>query len=204
MAMKDAAVDIAAGRPKWATFFHQWMMHPRSMASVAPSGRQLALLMAAALPSGARRVIELGAGTGAITQALLDRGIEPGDLLSLELNPALYEVLRKHFPNVRVICGDARRLRAVVEGSTGFRVGDVDAVCSSLGLLTMPKDVQRDILAAAFDVLKPGGAFIQYTYGPLGHPVDDFIGTRMRLRHRAAGTAWRNLPPAKVFVYWRM
>ena len=81
-------------RLKWLTFFGQWLRNPRSMASVTPSGRQLARLMATAMPPGSRSVVELGAGTGAITDALLRHGIQPQALLAVEMNPVLHRLLQ--------------------------------------------------------------------------------------------------------------
>jgi Phospholipid N-methyltransferase len=148
------------------TFFGQWLRNPRSMASVTPSGRQLARLMATAMPPGSQRVVELGAGTGAITDALLRHGIQPQALLAVEMNPMLHRLLQQRFPGTHVACGDARHLHTLVHATHTFAPGQVDVVCSSLGLLTMPRDLQHDILTAAFQVLHPQGVFIQYTYGP--------------------------------------
>jgi phosphatidylethanolamine/phosphatidyl-N-methylethanolamine N-methyltransferase len=193
--------DVETGareRAHWAIFFRQWLKNPLRMASVVPSGQQLARRMVAAMPPDTRRVIELGAGTGVMTQALIRHGVARSDLLVVELNEALHALLQRRFPGVAVACSDARHLRELVEPASG--AGRVDAVVSSLGLLAIPKGVQHDILAAAFDVLRPGGVFIQYTYG-LASPLDEGVARQLRLRCRSTGWAWWNLPPAQVFVY---
>jgi phosphatidylethanolamine/phosphatidyl-N-methylethanolamine N-methyltransferase len=191
--------------PLWMqslTFFRQWLKNPRSMASIFPSGRQLGRLMVAALPASSRHVVELGAGTGAITDALIKHGIPPQQLLAVEMNPVLHDVLAKRFPQLHLAHGDARHLADLVAQSGIFVRNKVDAVFSSLGMLSMPKELQRDIVAAAFDVLHAGGVFIQYTYG-LASPLDDEVRVKLGLRCASAGLAWRNLPPARVFVYTR-
>jgi len=66
----------------------------------------------------------------------------------------------------------------------------------------MPASVQHDILAAAFEVLRPRGVFVQYTYGP-SRPVAPQVCATLGLRARRHGWAWRNLPPARVYVYSR-
>jgi Phospholipid N-methyltransferase len=182
------------------TFFRQWLKNPRTMASIFPSGRQLGKLMASVLPTGARRIVELGAGTGAITAALLKQGIPPQQLLAVEMNPVLHGVLAKRFPQVHLAHGDARHLAGLIAHSGIFAGGSVDAVFSSLGMLSMSKELQRDIVAAAFDVLRAGGVFVQYTYG-LVSPLNDEVRMQLGLRCVSAGLAWRNLPPARVFVY---
>lgn len=201
--MADGVAEISAvQRLKWLAFFQQWLKHPLSMASIAPSGQQLGELMVAAMPVGSFRVIELGAGTGAITAALLRHGITPKALLAIEMNPVLYRMFQKRFPEIPVICGDARHLEAMIASSENFADNQVDVVCSSLGFLTMPKDLQLEIMSAAFKALGDVGVFIQYTYG-LANPLSDEVREGLGLHCRTAGLAWRNLPPARVYVYSR-
>ena len=84
------------------------------MAALSPSSRQLARLMIEQLPEVARHIIELGGGTGVFTQALLEHGIEPSELLVVELNEELHQLLRQRFPSVGVVCGDAQELKSIV------------------------------------------------------------------------------------------
>ncbi len=189
------------GSPR-LTFFRQWLRHPLRMSSITPSGRQLASMMAAAVPSDADSVIELGAGTGVITRALIKHGIKPERLLLVEMDDVLHGVLRQAFPRAQVVCGNARTLQALAAQADTFGTHRVGAVVSSLGLLAMAASVQHDILAAAFAVLRPGGIFVQYTYGP-SRPVAPEVCTALGLQVRRQGWAWRNLPPARVYVYSR-
>lgn len=184
------------------TFFRQWLKNPRAMASLAPSSRRLARRMVAQLPSGARRVIELGAGTGVFTRALLDSGIAPADLLVVELNTELAQWLSERFDGVRIVNGDACDLVELARQSA-FPVGEgVDAVVSGLGFLAMPQPVQRAILRAIFDVLGPDRPLIQFTYGP-SSPLPRELLAEMDLGVRRASTTWLNMPPATVYVYTR-
>ena len=184
------------------TFFRQWLRHPLRMSSITPSGPQLASMMAAAVSPDAESVIELGAGTGVITRALIKRGIRPERLLVVEMNDVLHGVLQQAFPRAHVVCGDARALQALTSQAGMFGTRPIGAVVSSLGLLAMPASVQHDILAAAFAVLRPSGVFVQYTYG-LATPVAPDVCAALGLRARYLGWAWRNLPPARVYVYSR-
>jgi len=184
------------------TFFRQWLRNPRAMAALSPSGRQLTNAMLAELPPGTRRVIELGAGTGVFTRALLDRGIAEKDLLVVELNQELHALLHEQFPRAHVVHGNAMDLAAIVR-RTGFGTGgDVDAAISGLGFLTMPREVQKGILEAIFAVLGPGRPLIQFTYAPLS-PIPSELAAELGLSVRRAGIAPLNLPPAFVFVYTR-
>jgi len=183
-------------------FIGQWLRNPRAIAAVAPSSQELANAMLAELPPGARRVIELGGGTGAITSALVDAGLARDALLVLELNEELQAHLVRRFPGTRVVLGDAADLpRLAME--TGFlRPGPADAVVSSLGLLAMEADLVRRILIGAFACLRPDGRFIQFTYGP-DSPVPEDVLPGLGLRMRRGEFVLRNLPPATVYVYER-
>jgi len=189
-------------QPSAWTFFWQWLKNPLRTAAVAPSSAELAAAMVAELPDDVRRVIELGGGTGAITVALLGAGIQGDDLLVLELNEELHAHLHLRFPKVRVVLGDARSLQALASANGYLDGGPADAIVSGLGLLSMPPTLQRDILEAAFACLRPGGALVQFTYGPTA-PVADAVADEMGLQVRRGDFVLRNIPPATVYVYSR-
>ncbi len=198
MDSEETSRNLPAG---W-TFFRQWLKNPMRVAAISPSSRQLARQMMTQLPRPCRRVIELGGGTGVFTQALVDHGIVPADLLVLELNEELHQHLVRQFPQARVVCGDAGNLREIA-GEQGFRGEQgADAVISGLGLLSMPRDTQQAILQAAFDCLQPDGRFIQFTYGP-ANPVIREVAEALELNARRASFTWWNVPPATVYVYQR-
>jgi phospholipid N-methyltransferase len=197
---RDGAL-VSGEAPAWI-FFRQWLRNPRAMASVSPSGRQLAREMVIRIPPQARRVIELGAGTGVFTRAVLEHGIAPADLLVVELNAELHRLLERRFPGVAVVHGDARDLRGIA-GRTGFALtGEVDAIVSGLGFLAMRRGVQRAILDEVFTLLGPGRPLIQFTYAPR-NPLPRALIDELGLEVRRAGFAWRNMPPAMVYVYVR-
>lgn len=191
-----------ARKPSPWTFFRQWLKNPLRTAAVAPSSAELAAAMVAELPDDVRRVIELGGGTGAITVALLGAGIRDDDLLVLELNEELHAHLHLRFPKVRVVLGDARSLPALASDNGYLAHGPADAIVSGLGLLSMPPALQRDILDAAFDCLRPDGVFVQFTYGPAA-PVADAVARELGLQVRRGDFVLRNMPPATVYVYAR-
>lgn len=183
-------------------FFRQWLKNPLRMAAFSPSGRQLARQMVAELPAGARRVVELGGGTGVFTRAMIEHGIAPRDLLVLELNDELYAHLHDTFPDAHVVHGNACELKSVAEHEGYLRDGLADAAISGLGLLSMTRATQKAILESTFSVLKPNGRLIQFTYGP-SSPVPRELLAELGLQVRRGGFAWWNVPPASVYVYTR-
>jgi phosphatidylethanolamine/phosphatidyl-N-methylethanolamine N-methyltransferase len=187
--------------PGW-TFFRQWLKNPLAIAAISPSSRQLARQMVSELPDGCRRVIELGGGTGVFTNALLEHGIAPQDLMVLELNEELHHHLQRRFDQVRVVCADACDLPNVARRCGYLEDGAADAVISGLGLLSMPKPTQRAIVEAAFATMRADGRLIQFTYGPAS-PVSREVLDALDLNARRGNFAWWNMPPATVYVYSR-
>ena len=183
-------------------FFAQWLRNPRQLASITPSSLELAAAVLAELPEGTRRVIELGGGTGAITRALLASGIRDSELLVLELNTDLQAQLARDFPRSVVLRGDAADLPRLARESGYLDAGPADAVVSGLGLLAMEREAQARILRAAFECLRPDGAFLQFTYGPVS-PVRDELRDELGLVGRHGAFVLRNVPPATVWTYRR-
>lgn len=183
------------------TFFRQWLKNPMGVAAISPSSPQLARQMMAELSDDTERVIELGGGTGVFTQALLEFGIKPVDLLVLELNEELHQHLQKRFPEAHVVCGDAREIFNLAK-PLGFAENKSDAIVSGLGFLSMPRQSQLDIVSAAFDCLKTDGRFVQFTYGP-ANPIAREVLETLGLSSRRASFTWWNVPPATVYVYNR-
>lgn len=195
--MKTAAA--AARHERW-TFFKQWLRRPLSTAAVSPSSRHLAKRIVRALPPGTRRVIELGAGTGVFTKAMLDHGITSRNLLAVEFNPQLHAFLTHRFPGLTVIEGDARQLESNAVVTAFVAEGPVQAFVSGLGLLSMTKESQRAILQGAFALMPANGVFVQFTYGPVA-PVAREVLDALDLKAERTGFTLLNLPPASVFVF---
>jgi phospholipid N-methyltransferase len=184
------------------TFFRQWLKSPLSIAAISPSSQHLAREMLAELPRGARRVVELGGGTGVFTAALLEHGIRPRELLVLELNEDLHRHLSEQFAEAQVVCGDARELPDIVQRIGFDQEGPVHAVLSGLGLLSMGRETQQAIVEAAFRVLAVDGRLIQFTYGPTC-PIKSVVLEDLGLSARRGNVTWRNMPPATVWVFTR-
>ena len=180
-------------------FIAGWFRSPRHIGALAPSSKALARALAAEINLPAlTRTLELGAGTGVTTSALLGCGVLPADLTIIERDPVFCGRLRDRFPDVCVIEGDARHIRRLL-GRHG-RPFEADVVISSLPLLSLGPSRQFEILTGIAAVLAPGGLLVQFTYGH-GVPIHPSIMTRLHWSADKVRTVWRNLPPATV---WRM
>jgi phosphatidylethanolamine/phosphatidyl-N-methylethanolamine N-methyltransferase len=183
-----------------ARFFKSWLDNPAIAGAVSPSGRFLARMMARYVdPRKAGPVVELGPGTGAITEALLERGIAPGRLFLVEFDAGFCKLLKRRFPGVHVIKGDAYSLRETL----GNRLRRPPAaIVSSLPLLLKPEIQRIALLADAFQCMRPDGCFVQFTYGPLS-PIPRDKASHLSINMEASPPVWLNLPPARVWIYRR-
>ena len=178
-----------------AIFFTRWLKAPHHIGAVAPSSRFLARAMATQVDlRRAEPVIELGGGTGSVTKALLEAGLPIDRLIVVERDVRLYKMLRRRFPQLRIVLGDARHL---VELLRPLGIDAVSAVVSSLPLISMSKTMRRQIINQSFALLGEAGRFIQYTYS-LSSPL---AGREFGLRGRVAARVWLNFPPASVWNY---
>ncbi len=177
----------------FALFMGQLFRKPHQVVALAPSSKGLCAEMVAELDPAKGPVIELGAGTGNITRAILDAGIAPENCHSIEMNPDFCDRLRKNFPGLNVYqmsagdCGD-------------LPVENVQAVVSGLPLLSMPTQLQRDILTGFTKKVQPGGDYVQFTYGPKP-PAAKAVRDELGLTWRKSDKIWWNMPPARVYRF---
>ncbi|MBS0549691.1 MAG: hypothetical protein JSR24_18195 [Proteobacteria bacterium] len=184
-----------------ALFLKRWLRRPFAVGAVVPSGPLLTRAMAettvACVGDRMGHVIELGAGTGEVTKALLTAGIAPGRLALVERDPELATFLRTNFSGPQIIEGDAAHLPGLMVANGVERLA---AVVSSLPLLSLPGEVVTAIVDAVFEALPPGASMIQFTYGPKP-PVPQPLRDRLHLESTRGRRIWRNVPPAVVWTF---
>jgi phosphatidylethanolamine/phosphatidyl-N-methylethanolamine N-methyltransferase len=189
--------DRPARRPGpggFGLFLRRWAANPLQMGSVVPSSAALGRRIAALVErSGDEVVVELGAGTGAITRALLAGGVPAERLVVVEIVPDMAAHLAETFPGVTVVQGDAFALAEALPAALRGRVGT--AICG-IPLVLLPIEQQRRFVAAV-EAVAPGRGFLLYTYcitSPLPWRA---------LGLSAKREAWTplNLPPASVWRY---
>jgi phosphatidylethanolamine/phosphatidyl-N-methylethanolamine N-methyltransferase len=176
-------------------FLRSWIEKPLHMGAVMPSGRMLARTMAQYVDvESDAPVVELGPGTGAITNALIERGIDQKRLVLVEYNPGFCALLRDRYPQAQVIQGDAYRLRDSLREVLG---SPASAVVSGLPLVTKPMQTRLRLIRDAFLALAPGAPFVQFTYS-VAPPIPRSLPG---VSTEASERVWINLPPARVWVY---
>lgn len=176
-------------------FLTCWFRNPKTIGAIAPSGPALSRTMAGVVdPSVEGPIVELGPGTGPVTEALLERGIDPSRLVLVEYDEDFCVRLRNKYPNVKVVQGDAFALDQTLQGHAR---GPLAAVVSSLPLLNFAQEQRQNLIETSMKLLRPRSPFIQFTYGansPL--PVESHL-----YETSASKRIWWNLPPARVWTY---
>jgi phosphatidylethanolamine/phosphatidyl-N-methylethanolamine N-methyltransferase len=176
-------------------FLRSWIEKPLHMGAVMPSGRVLARTMAQYVDiKSSGPVVELGPGTGAITNALIEHGVDQKRLVLVEYNPGFCALLRDRYPHARVVQGDAYKLRDSLWDVLNV---PASAVVSGLPLVTKPMLTRLKLIRDAFLALAPGAPFVQFTYS-VAPPIPKSLPG---VSTEASERIWMNLPPARVWVY---
>jgi phosphatidylethanolamine/phosphatidyl-N-methylethanolamine N-methyltransferase len=176
-------------------FLRSWIEKPLHMGAVMPSSKLLARTMAQYVAVDSKGpVIELGPGTGAITNALLEHGVDQKRLVLVEYNPGFCALLRDRYPQARVVQGDAYALR---DSLGDLLDAPASAVVSGLPLVTKPMLTRLKLIRDAFLALAPGAPFVQFTYS-VAPPIPKSLPG---VSTQASERIWMNLPPARVWVY---
>ena len=191
---------VQASLIEQARFIRAWFDNPATTGAVSPSGRFLARSMAARVdPQEDGLVVELGPGTGPVTQALIARGIAEERLVLVEFDADFCRLLERRFPRAKIIQGDALHLSRTLADKIDAPVA---AVVSSLPLLNLPDAQRLALLDDAFQLMGGKGRFVQFTYGVASPmPRDSKDGVPVAFTAQASAPVWLNLPPARVWVY---
>ncbi len=179
-------------------FLLRVLKNPRQLGAVAPSSRHLGALLARhAAVDDTSPIVELGGGSGSLTRSMIKAGIDPTRLYVVELDKALANYLKAAFPQSHIIHGNAAHLGKILPPEI---IGNVHRIVSGLPMINIPAAVRGEILESCFDIMAPGGAYLQYTYSPRSSINTETYG----LKKQRLGTIFLNLPPASVWQYTKV
>ena len=178
-------------------FFKGWIDKPRAVGSIIPTSSVTSRRMASVInPHSGLPVLELGPGTGVITKAILETGLPPEKLFTVEFSEDFVEHLRRDFPRVNVIQGDAFNLD---ETLGEHRDLTFDAIVSGVPLLNFPVPQRVAYVEDLLNRIPAGRPIVQLTYGPKS-PVPPGKGN-YTVEH--FDFIIRNLPPTQLWIYRR-
>jgi phosphatidylethanolamine/phosphatidyl-N-methylethanolamine N-methyltransferase len=170
----------------------------RQICSLFPSSPFVGRAMSWAIEGRpAPHVVELGAGTGAVTRQLLSYGVPCDRLTLVEIDAKLGGHLRRGFPDLDVVIAPAQDLGRLWRERNGPPVG---AVVSTMPMRVFSNKTIMSIMRSSLAVLEPGGVFVQFTYRQ-SSPVPERICRALGLYGERYRRVWINLPPAGIWVY---
>ena len=179
-----------------ALFLQELINCPRQVGAILPSSRNLAVAMARWLPHDSDAyALELGPGTGVVTQALIERGLREDRLIAIEQSPKMADHLRARFPRAKVITGDAFQLDELLKRHVP-QAENIGTVISSLPLMNFQAHIAHDLAKKIRAILPSGGKLVQYTYRIRRQPK-----AAAHFNFVASDVVWLNFPPARVSVY---
>lgn len=190
---KSSCLTLDKPKSGLSLFLREIATNPRNMGAACPSSNRLARTIASQVPVNSGNIVELGAGTGVITSALLEHGISTDQLLVVERATALAIYLRQRFPQLAIIQGDARELEHLLLKNQ-LPIG---TVVSSLPLRSLPNTTVNLIGEQLEKVLRKDGLFIQFTYSLYSKPLPP----SPHLQWIYSKYIWLNLPPARVDIF---
>ena len=191
--VRPARDGAARGSNPWM-FFRRWIANPLQMGSVVPSSPALCRRVVAHTRRAPHEIVlELGAGTGVVSRALLDGGVPADRLVVVEIVPDMADHLRRSLPGVTVVEGDARELPSLLAARLHGQVGTV--VCG-IPLVLLPLAEQRRFIDA-IEAVAPGRGFLHYSYCA----TSPLPARKHRLTPRREAWTPMNFPPASVWRY---
>jgi phosphatidylethanolamine/phosphatidyl-N-methylethanolamine N-methyltransferase len=178
-------------------FFKGWLNGPKAVGTPFPTSQYTGRAMAGVIRTDSKLpVLEIGAGTGVITAAILRHGTKPEDLYSVEYSEQFIDGLRIDFPRVNFIHGDAFDLDTALGAQKDVVF---DCVISAIPLLNFPMEQRIEYVENMLSRIPSGRPLVQVTYGPLS-PIPSGAGA-FNVRHH--DFILRNIPPAQLWIYSR-
>ncbi len=176
-------------------FFKGWQKDKKGVGAVIPTSSVTARKMASVVDlNSGLSVLELGAGTGVITKAILERGLDRRKVVSVEFARHFYEDLLDRFPGVDFRNGDAFDLHTTL----GERHDELfDCVISAVPLLSFTMEKRVELIEDLLSRVPAGRPVLQITYGPFS-PVCA-MPNRYTISH--FDFVLRNIPPAQLWIY---
>jgi phosphatidylethanolamine/phosphatidyl-N-methylethanolamine N-methyltransferase len=176
-------------------FIRGMMSTPKTVGAIMPTSARMAARMASIIDTGSGLpVLELGPGTGVITKAILDKGVAPENLVSVEYSGEFVRHLRGKYPGVNFINGDAFSLAETLESYRGQKF---DCVISGIPLLNFPMHQRVKLVEDLLKLVPVGRPVVQFSYGPVSPVVarpDSYT-----IKH--FDFIVRNIPPAQIWHY---
>jgi len=181
--------------------FKEFLRNPRITGAVLPSSGKLSAVITSEIGiKTARRVVELGPGTGAITRHILRQISPEAKFIAVELNEQICTEFNKRFSGVKIVNDNAANLRTILKNEGLF---EADIIISGLPWASFGAELQNQLLAEIVPSLAPRGIFTTFAYlQGLALPTAQAFRRNLENRFSEVNRTpiiWRNIPPAVVY-----
>jgi phospholipid N-methyltransferase len=202
----------------YLTFFSQFRKRFETTGAIAPSSRFLAEAMTRFLAARNTQqpvnILEVGPGTGPVTNRILQL-LQPNDQLHLvELNPDFVTLLKQRFQSETIWSSHHHQTTVHQVPLQNFQsTTPFDFIISGLPLNNFPATLVDELVTTCFQLLKPGGilSYFEYMYvrpirkrltiGPERQriiQIDERLAQQCRATRIRRDSVWFNIPPAWV------
>ncbi len=184
-------------------FLQAFLKNPAKVGAITPSSPELAQKMVKGIePNDENIILELGVGTGAITKYLQDILPNEKSYLGIELDRSLVKSLRKNYPDLKIVCGNATETFSIHQKSG---LGKVGFVICCLPFVSLPNEVGKTILLEIDKFMQQGCTFctFQYAHGyyfPSAIKLREFMRKRYGKAQRSRLVV-KNVPPAYTLTW---
>lgn len=190
---------------KWLTFVRGALRSPTEVGTIFPSSRYVAREFTRGIDMEANpAVLELGPGTGALTEHLHETMSRPERYLGIEQDGAYVRVLRERFPEMMFVEDSAADM---IDHLEDVEFDELDLIVSGLPFATLPESVLARIYNGLDEAMTSGTQFraIQLAHAWPTTPAKRFRRhmNRMFGQCRRSRIVWRNMPPAYVLIWER-
>ncbi len=179
-------------------FLQAFLKNPLHVGAITPSSPELALRMIEGIvPRPDSIVLELGVGTGSFTKLLRDVVPDDKSYLGIEISRDFVKALKKEYPGMKFVCGNAAKLHKLHEKSG---LGKVGYIISGIPFVSLPNEVGDQILNEIGRFMDAGCTFrtFQYAHGyyfPSAVKLREFMRSRYG-RAKKSPLIVKNVPPA--------
>lgn len=175
-------------------FFRQFLKSPGMVGSIIPTARAtIDRLLNPVDWSTTRCVVEYGPGTGVFTRAILERLPRTARLVAIDTSADFVTHLQTSIDDSRLLCvnGSAADVESIL---ADHELGQADYIVSGLPFSTLPKGLDKAIMAATARAIRPGGQFLVYQYSEYVLPL-----LRAEFSQVVSRLSWLCVPPARLF-----
>lgn len=182
-------------------FFKRFLANPGLIGALLPSSPALCREITSHINiESAEAVVELGPGTGVITDEILERINPQTKFVAIELDNKMYETLRQNRPSLNIVNDSAENLPEIMRNA---EIKYLNAIVSGLPWAAFPEKLQMAILKSVVDSLSNGGYFTTFAYLqglmlPAGQRFKKLLKKSFK-EVNISRVIWNNIPPAIVY-----